>query len=72
MLASLRTAYQRLAAQTSDYLKSQPDMIARWVGRRLQWDPVKERFASDDEANRWADRPGMTLDTPIRGPKPAS
>ncbi len=31
--------------------------ITRWVGRRLEWDPVKERFVNDDEANRWADRP---------------
>jgi len=32
--------------------------IARWVGgRRLKWDPVKEQFIGDDEANRWIDRP---------------
>ena len=31
--------------------------ITRWVGRRLQWDPEKEQFIGDDEANRWVDRP---------------
>lgn len=29
--------------------------ITRWVGRRLKWDPARERFL-DDEANRCADR----------------
>ena len=31
--------------------------IVRWVGRRLQWDPEKEVFPGDDEANRLLDRP---------------
>ncbi len=31
--------------------------IARWVGRRLRWDPVKEVFPDDDEANAWLQRP---------------
>lgn len=31
--------------------------IARYLGRRLQWDPEKEVFLGDDEANRLADRP---------------
>jgi predicted dehydrogenase len=31
--------------------------IARWVGRRLRWDPVAERFPGDDEANQYLDRP---------------
>ena len=31
--------------------------ITRWVGRRLKWDPAKEQFVGDDEANRFADRP---------------
>lgn len=30
--------------------------IARWVGRPLKWDPVKERFIGDDEANSYLDR----------------
>ncbi len=30
--------------------------IARWVGRRLAWDPVAEQFAGDDEANGHLDR----------------
>lgn len=30
--------------------------IARWVGRRLRWDPVKEVFPDDAEANRYLDR----------------
>ena len=29
--------------------------IARWVGRKLQWDPVKETF-DDPEANQYLDR----------------
>ena len=31
--------------------------IARWVGRRLQWDPEKETFPGDEEANQYLDRP---------------
>jgi predicted dehydrogenase len=31
--------------------------IARWLGRRLKWDPVKEVFPGDDEANTYLDRP---------------
>lgn len=31
--------------------------IARWVGRRLRWDPVAERFPEDDQANEFLDRP---------------
>ena len=30
--------------------------IARWVGRKLRWDPVKEIFVGDDEANAYLDR----------------
>ena len=30
--------------------------IARWTGRRLRWDPVKEVFPDDAEANRYLDR----------------
>lgn len=30
--------------------------IARWTGRKLQWDPVKEQFVGDPEANRHLDR----------------
>jgi hypothetical protein len=31
--------------------------IARWVGRKLQWDPEQEIFPNDAEANRFLDRP---------------
>jgi len=31
--------------------------IAYWFRRPLKWDPVKEEFIGDDEANRWLDRP---------------
>jgi predicted dehydrogenase len=31
--------------------------IARWAGRKLQWDPVKERFVGDEEANKFVERP---------------
>jgi len=31
--------------------------IARQVGRRLQWDPEKEVFTGDDEANCYLSRP---------------
>ena len=31
--------------------------IAYWLGRPLKWDPVKEDFVGDPEANRWLDRP---------------
>jgi hypothetical protein len=30
--------------------------IAHWTGRPLQWDPVKEEFPGDDEANRLRSR----------------
>jgi predicted dehydrogenase len=31
--------------------------IARWLGRRAVWDPAKEIFPGDDEANAYLDRP---------------
>ena len=31
--------------------------IARWVGRKLTWDPAKEIFPKDEEANGYLDRP---------------
>jgi hypothetical protein len=31
--------------------------IARLLGRRLKWDPVREVFVGDDEANTYLDRP---------------
>jgi hypothetical protein len=31
--------------------------LAYWHHRRLRWDPVKERFVGDKEANQWLDRP---------------
>ena len=30
--------------------------MSRWLGRRLQWDPAKEEFLQDDEANRFRRR----------------
>ncbi|MFW6162531.1 MAG: Gfo/Idh/MocA family protein [Planctomycetota bacterium] len=30
--------------------------IARWLGRRVKWDPEKEEFVGDDEANTYLDR----------------
>ena len=30
--------------------------IARWTSRKLQWDPVKEQFVGDQEANQFLDR----------------
>ena len=30
--------------------------ITRWMGRKMKFDPVKERFLNDDEANKWNDR----------------
>ncbi len=30
--------------------------IARWAGRKLRWDPVKEIFPDDSEANSYLDR----------------
>lgn len=29
--------------------------IARWVGRKLRWDPVREIFPDDEEANQYLD-----------------
>ncbi len=31
--------------------------IARWLGRPLRWDPQKETFPGDEEANGYLDRP---------------
>jgi predicted dehydrogenase len=31
--------------------------LAYWLKRPLKWNPVKEEFIGDDEANRWLDRP---------------
>ncbi len=31
--------------------------ISRWLGRRLQWDPEKEEFPDDEEANQFLDTP---------------
>jgi len=31
--------------------------LAYWNHRRLKWDPAKEKFIGDDEANQWLDRP---------------
>jgi predicted dehydrogenase len=31
--------------------------IVRWVGRKLTWDPDREIFPGDDEANSYLDRP---------------
>jgi predicted dehydrogenase len=31
--------------------------ITRWVGRRLKWDPAKEQFIGDKEANKLVNRP---------------
>ncbi len=31
--------------------------ITRWMGRKLKFDPIAERFIDDDEANAWCDRP---------------
>ncbi len=42
--------------------------IARWLGRRLKWDPQKEIFPGDDEANKYLDRPrrkGYELPDPV-------
>jgi len=30
--------------------------IARWTGRKLRWDPVKEEFVGDKDANQYLDR----------------
>jgi hypothetical protein len=32
--------------------------VAYLLGRPLEWDPVNERVAGDDEANRLLSRPG--------------
>ena len=31
--------------------------IARWTGRALKWDPVKEEIIGDEAAHRWLSRP---------------
>jgi len=42
--------------------------IAREVGRKLRWDPEKEMFPGDEEANAYLDRPkrkGYELPDPV-------
>jgi predicted dehydrogenase len=42
--------------------------ITRRMGRRLQWDPVKEQFVGDEEANKLVERPrrkGYELPDPV-------
>ena len=42
--------------------------IVRQVGRKLKWDPLKERFEGDDEANTYLERPkrkGYELPDPV-------
>ncbi|MEI6646037.1 MAG: Gfo/Idh/MocA family oxidoreductase [bacterium] len=34
--------------------------ICYWLNRPLKWDPVKEEFINDDEANRWLARPNRS------------
>jgi hypothetical protein len=31
--------------------------IARWLGRKLRWDPAEEEFANDEEATALLSRP---------------
>ena len=31
--------------------------ITRWIGQRLKWDPIKEEFIDNDEANKFINRP---------------
>jgi hypothetical protein len=31
--------------------------ISMRLGRKLRWDPAKEQFIGDDEANTWLSRP---------------
>jgi hypothetical protein len=44
-------------------LKNNVDVMAagrrwrRWAGRKLTWDPEKETFVGDDEANQFLARP---------------
>jgi len=42
--------------------------IARWVGRKLRWDPETETFPGDDEANSYLERPRRK---PYELPEPA-
>jgi predicted dehydrogenase len=35
----------------------QQEYIAMKLGRKLRWDPVREEFVGDSEANRWLSRP---------------
>jgi len=35
----------------------QQEYISLSLGRKLQWDPAKEQFVNDAEANRWLSRP---------------
>ena len=35
----------------------QQEYISLSLGRKLQWDPAREQFVNDPEANRWLSRP---------------
>ncbi len=45
--------FKRNQATRDEFLAN----IAREVGRKLQWDPAKEQFVGDDEANAYVSRP---------------
>jgi myo-inositol 2-dehydrogenase / D-chiro-inositol 1-dehydrogenase len=36
---------------------NQQAYISMSLGRKLRWDPVREEFIDDAEANRWLSRP---------------
>ena len=52
----LRAVSQAEIAVRSDTL-CWLDQIAIKLKRKLQWDPAREAFVKDDEANRLLDRP---------------
>ena len=59
-LESIRTRQQPLAPVEVGHRSCSACLLhhmAMKAGRRLHWDPVREKFRNDDEANGWLSRP---------------
>jgi predicted dehydrogenase len=60
LLDAIRSGQQTISpveAAVRDQTVVQQEYISLKLGRKLRWDPVREEFEGDAEANRWLSRP---------------
>jgi hypothetical protein len=60
LLNAVRTGQKTICnveVAVRDQTVVQQEWIAMNLGRKLGWDPVREEFVGDAEANRWLTRP---------------